>query len=117
MRAADGSSYPRHERFVEVVAPERLVLEHVQTDHHLSLRMTFAELGAHRTRLELRMRFQSPAEAARVRDFVLEANEQNFDRLEAVLGLPASRPSDWQSERTRGPGLRPAAAFTTFARS
>jgi hypothetical protein len=33
------------------------------------------------------MRFDSPAEAARVRQFILAANEQNFDRLESVLGV------------------------------
>lgn len=93
MRAADGTVYPMHKRFVEVMAPERLVLEHVQADHQFQLHMTFTALGAHRTRLDWRMRFESPAEAARVRAFVIEANEQNFDRLEAALGLPASRPS------------------------
>jgi hypothetical protein len=36
------------------------------------------------------MRFDAGEEAARVRDFVVEANEQNLDRLEAILGLPAS---------------------------
>lgn len=89
MQTADGTIYPMHKRFAEVVAPERVVLEHVQAGHEFQLHMTFEAIDAGHTRMEWRMRFASPAEAARVRDFVLAANEQNFDRLEAVLGLPA----------------------------
>lgn len=38
------------------------------------------------TRLTWRVRFDSAEEAARVRDPFLAANEQNLDRLEALLG-------------------------------
>ncbi len=51
----------------------------------------FDAIDDRRTRLRWRMRFEDVAEAARVRTFVAEANEQNFDRLEAALGLPSSR--------------------------
>jgi len=91
MQTADGIAYPMHNRFLEVVAPERIVLEHVQADHQFQIHIVFEAPDAGHTRMDWRMLFQSPAEAVRVRDFVLEANEQNFDRLEAVLGLPASR--------------------------
>lgn len=40
------------------------------------------------TRLTWRMRFERAEEAERVRGPLLEANEQNFDRLEALLGAP-----------------------------
>ena len=55
--------------------------------------MTFGPLDADRTRLRWRMRFASAAEPARVREFVQQANEQNFDRLERVLGLRRSAPA------------------------
>ena len=93
MRAADGTEYAMRNQFVEVAAPERVVLQHVQTGHGFQLHMAFEAVEAERTRLRWCMRFESAAEAARVRAFVLEANEQNFDRLEAVLGLaPAASP-------------------------
>ena len=87
MRAADGTDHPMRNRFVEVAAPERVVLRHVQADHGFELDMAFEAVDAGRTRLRWRMRFDSPAEAERVRAFVVQANEQNFDRLEAVLGI------------------------------
>ena len=46
--------------------------------------MTFAE-EAGRTRLTWRMLFESAAELERVRAFIPAANEQNFDRLQALL--------------------------------
>jgi uncharacterized protein YndB with AHSA1/START domain len=87
MHAADGTAYPMEKRFAEVVAPARIVLQHLQAGHEFQLHMDFEEIDAATTRLSWRMRFESAAEAARVRPFVIEANEQNFDRLEAVLGL------------------------------
>jgi uncharacterized protein YndB with AHSA1/START domain len=85
MHAADGTEYPMRNRFLEVSAPERIVVEHLQADHQFQLHMTLDALESGRTRLRWRMRFESAAEAARVRTFVEEANEQNFDRLEWVL--------------------------------
>lgn len=87
MRAAEGTEYPMRNRFLDVAAPERIVVEHIQADHQFQLHMTFDALERGRTRLRWRMRFESAAEAARVREFVRQANEQNFDRLEEVLGL------------------------------
>lgn len=94
MRAADGTEYPMRHRFLDVVAPDRIVVEHIQADHHFQLHMTLDALEGGRTRLRWRMRFESAAEAARVRQFVLQANEQNFDRLERVLGDDLQSPDD-----------------------
>jgi uncharacterized protein YndB with AHSA1/START domain len=85
MRAADGTEYPMRNRFLEVAASERIVVEHIQADHGFQLHMTLDALEGGRTRLRWRMRFESAAEAARVRAFVQQANEQNFDRLEQAL--------------------------------
>ena len=45
---------------------------------------TFAEQGG-KTRLAFHMLFETAAECERVKVFAVEANEQNFDRLEAEL--------------------------------
>lgn len=98
MRAANGTEYPMRHRFIDVEAPDRVVFEHVQVGHGFQLHLAFDAEDAGRTRLRWCMRFASEAEAARVREFVREANEQNFDRLETVLGLRPARttaaPSD-----------------------
>ena len=91
MRAADGAVYRMANRFVEVVAPERVVLRHLQAAHEFQLLLQYEAVGRGHTRLRWCMRFDSAAEAARVRAFVAEANEQNFDRLETALGLPPGR--------------------------
>jgi uncharacterized protein YndB with AHSA1/START domain len=87
MRAADGVSYQMTNRFVEVLPPERIVVRHDQEGHGFDLIMTYDAVDEVTTRLHWCMRFDSPAEAARVRQFILAANEQNFDRLESVLGV------------------------------
>lgn len=85
MRADDGAEYPMRKQFIEVLPPERVVVQHLQTGHEFQLHMTVEALDAGRTRVRWRLRFESAAEAGRVREFVKAANEQNFDRLEDVL--------------------------------
>jgi uncharacterized protein YndB with AHSA1/START domain len=85
MHGPDGTDYQMVHEFVEVTAPERIVIDHIQAMHNFRMVMTFAE-EAGGTRLTWRMQFESAAEAERVREFVLVANEQNFDRLETQLG-------------------------------
>lgn len=83
--APDGAQYPNRNDFVELVANERIVLQHVQERHDFTLTMTFRELSPGRTLVSWRLRFGSEEEARRVRPFVEEGNEQNFDRLAAHL--------------------------------
>ena len=84
MYAPDGTAIPMVKRFLEVSAPERIVLLHEQGEHTFRMSMVFEEAGSGTT-LTWRMVFQFPEEAERVRAFVEPANEQNFDRLEEVL--------------------------------
>jgi len=49
---------------------------------------TFTE-QAGKSRLIFRMLFDTAAECAKVKGFAVEANEQNFDRLEAQLAKMA----------------------------
>lgn len=89
MRGADGSAYAMDHRFPEIVAPERIVVRHLQPGHDFTLTIALAE-RAGRTAIAWRMLFDDPAEAARVRPFVVPANEQNLDRLAAHLSRPVS---------------------------
>jgi uncharacterized protein YndB with AHSA1/START domain len=89
MHGPGGTAYAMDHRFTAIVPPERLEFRHHQAGHDFILTMTFAAQGD-RTELTWVMRFDDPAEAAKVRSFVGPANEQNFDRLEAYLSFPVS---------------------------
>ncbi|HEX7241701.1 MAG TPA: SRPBCC family protein [Longimicrobiaceae bacterium] len=84
MRGPDGAEYAMVKEFEEVDPPSRIVLLNPEPTHRFRMAMDFAE-EAGGTRLTWRMRFEDPEEAGRVREFVVAANEQNFDRLEAQL--------------------------------
>ena len=90
MHLPDGSAYPMRHRFVDVAPPERLVIAHEQAGHDFTLAMTLVPLDDGRTRLDWAMHFASAGEARRVRDVVLAANEQNFDRLAMELACRVS---------------------------
>ncbi|HEX7383207.1 MAG TPA: SRPBCC domain-containing protein [Burkholderiaceae bacterium] len=84
MQGPDGTNYPNESEFAEIVEPERVVVRHL-SGHRFDLTIALAEAGAGRTRIEWRQRFESIDECARVAPFVVHANEQNLDRLEAEL--------------------------------
>ncbi|MDB6094330.1 MAG: Activator of Hsp90 ATPase 1 family protein [Verrucomicrobia bacterium] len=85
MRGPDGVEYPNLSEFVAIDPPGRLVLDHLEPFHWFRLTMLLAPEGTG-TRLTWSQRFASVEECAKVRSFVIEANEQNLDRLAAVLG-------------------------------
>jgi uncharacterized protein YndB with AHSA1/START domain len=90
MHGPDGAAYPMDHRFEEIVATDRLVVRHLQPGHDFTLTVRFAAQGD-RTAVTWHMRFDDPAEAARIRPVVEPANEQNLDRLAALLsGTPSS---------------------------
>lgn len=84
MHGPGGVDYGNESVFIEVAAPERIVLDHLDPVHQFRLTAAYEDLG-NQTRLTWRMRFDSVEEGERVRRFVQDANEQNFDRLEAEL--------------------------------
>jgi uncharacterized protein YndB with AHSA1/START domain len=84
MHGPDGTDYPNKSVFRELDYPKRIVLEHLEPMHHFNVAATFEE-EAGKTRLTFQMTFDTTAECDRVRVYVQEANEQNFDRLEALM--------------------------------
>ncbi|MES2439506.1 MAG: SRPBCC family protein [Verrucomicrobiota bacterium] len=82
MHGPNGTDYPNESRFVEIVEPERIVFDHSGPDFHMI--MTFGEEDG-KTRLTWNMRFADRTQSEKLRDFLNQANQQNFDRLEAVL--------------------------------
>jgi uncharacterized protein YndB with AHSA1/START domain len=87
MHGPDGVDYKNKSVFVEVVKPERIVLQHV-SGPRFQVTATFTQ-QAGKTRLTFHMLFETAAECAKVKVYAVEANEQNFDRLEAQLATMA----------------------------
>ena len=83
MHGPGGVDYKNISVFVEVVKPERIVLQRVSSPQFL-VTATFA-WQAGKTKLTFQMLFKTAAVCARVRVYAVEANEQNCDRLEAQL--------------------------------
>jgi uncharacterized protein YndB with AHSA1/START domain len=84
MHGPDGVDYQNHSVFLDVVKRERIVFRHLDPVHDFQMTITFAD-EAGNTRLTWRMLFESAEHCEQVKAFVVEANEQNFDRLEAEL--------------------------------
>ena len=84
MHGPDGTDYANHNAFVELLRPERIVLDHLSMPR-FRVHATFEDLGT-KTRLTFHMRFESAADCERVRPYAVPGNEQNFDRLGVQLG-------------------------------
>ncbi|MFD2639816.1 SRPBCC family protein [Piscibacillus salipiscarius] len=84
MHSPDGIDYENKSVFEEIVKPERIVLRHLEPNHEFLLTITLSELNG-KTELTWHMLFDSASECNKVREFVVEANEQNLDRLETQL--------------------------------
>jgi len=89
MHGPDGARYEMDHQFIEIVPPRLIVVRHLQPGHDFTLIVTLVGRDD-RTEVVWRMRFDDPAEALRVRPFIIPANEQNLDRLAAHLSLPGS---------------------------
>lgn len=87
MRGPDSACHAMDHRFIEIVPPARLTVRHIQPGHDFTLTVSFAEC-ADGTEVTWRMRFDDPAEAARLRSFLKMANEENLDRLVQVCIHP-----------------------------
>lgn len=84
MHGPDGALYEIENQFIEIVLPDRIIFRHLQFMHQFQMKMMYQEEGG-KTRLTWILRFESASECERVRSFVSQANEENFDRLEAFL--------------------------------
>jgi uncharacterized protein YndB with AHSA1/START domain len=89
MQGPDGTDYPNENRFADIVAPHRVVVEHPGSPHHFVLTITLAAQGS-RTLVGWRQVFDTAEETQRIAAFVTPANEQNLDRLAAEVLRPSS---------------------------
>ncbi|MCR2805703.1 SRPBCC domain-containing protein [Paenibacillus sp. SCIV0701] len=78
----NGAEYPNENRFIEIEPGKRIVLEH-QGAPEFRLTATFTDIAG-RTRV-IRQQFNDEKIFEQVKSFCPDANEQNLDRLQAVL--------------------------------
>jgi uncharacterized protein YndB with AHSA1/START domain len=88
MHGPNGANYPNESVFREIVPHTRIVIEHV-VKPWFTLTVTLTARGdethGEQTHLTWVQEFESPEVAAKMRPIVAAANEQNLDRLEALL--------------------------------
>jgi uncharacterized protein YndB with AHSA1/START domain len=84
MTGPDGTVYPNAMRFDEIVPPERIAYTYVDPVHEFRMEIVLDEKDAD-TLVTWRMTFKHQEEFDKVKDFVIPANEQNLDKLEAIL--------------------------------
>ena len=83
MHGPDGKDYDNDIVFEEIVAPSRVVFQHVSPPR-FQVTATFDDLGAH-TKVTFRMLFETAKVCEAVKTYAVDANEQNFRRLEALI--------------------------------
>ncbi len=83
MHGPDGQDYANEARFLELVAPERVVIRHLNLPHFdLTITLTPTATG---TTVSWSQVFEDVAFAEHARDFLLTANAQNKARLAAEV--------------------------------
>lgn len=84
MHGPDGRDYQMDKTFVDVAAPERVVLRHEQPTHSFVMTILLDEERGG-TRVTWRMLFDAAGQLGGIREILNVANEQNLDRLGAEL--------------------------------
>lgn len=85
MHGPDGTDYKNQSIFREIKSPSKIVIEHVVSPHFF-LTVTLTPEGE-LTRIGWSMLFDTADIRDSVAKYAVDANEQNFDRLEQELTL------------------------------
>jgi len=104
LHGPDGTAYPNLAVFTEVVPPERLGFRHYTTTEPQGepnyTNLTTFDPAPTGTRVRMQMLFASPEHWSAARDVVVPKNEENFDKLGALLDRVQAR----GATRPAGPG-------------
>lgn len=83
MHGPDGVNYENENIFIEIKSPEKLVWNHI-SGYEFQVIATFEKL-LHKTLVRFNMIRDFAEECHWVKAFVVDANEENLDRPEALL--------------------------------
>jgi len=84
MHGPDGSDFQNTCVFKRIEAPSYLEFDHLKEMHYYKAMVSFIEVPEG-TRIEWIMRFDTAEELRPIRIFIEKANEENMDRLQALL--------------------------------
>lgn len=83
MHGPDGTDFPNPSVFEEIIPLERIIIHHLnEPEFHLTI--TYEEIEG-QTQVTFKQLFEKPIELVHTKQFLREANEQLFDRLNEVL--------------------------------
>ena len=83
MHGPDGANFPNENRFAEIEASRKVVVQHLSgPKFHLAIELAASAVG---TLVTWAQTFESSEFAKRVEPIVVPANEQNLDRLSAEV--------------------------------
>ena len=86
MHAADGTNY-ENESVFDIVQPNQLVSWKRISKPLFDMELGFYRIDANSTKFSFHMFFHSEDECQKMKSFIVEKNEENFDRLEKVLSI------------------------------
>ncbi len=89
MHGPNGTDFENESQIVEFAKPERIVFEHLRPFHWYRMTMTYRAVGA-QTELKWVMNLEESPDSEKLKAFIEQANEQNFDRLAASIAAPGS---------------------------
>jgi uncharacterized protein YndB with AHSA1/START domain len=87
MHGPGGKNFNNESRFVEIVVPERIVLDHISAPR-FRLTVLFEELGDC-TKLTFRQLFETSSVYDQVKKLAVPGNEENLDRLADLVARRA----------------------------
>lgn len=85
MHGPDGRDYVNKSMFREIIRPEKIVIEHINAPHFI-LTVSLEE-ESNKTRICWSMMFDTFEMRDNVANYVKDANEENFDRLENEIAF------------------------------
>lgn len=84
MHGPDGANYPNRCEFIDIVENRKVIFIHHLPVHVFTMTLDFEPVGS-QTKFSFTMVFEEQGEVERIRQYVVPANEQNFDKLESFV--------------------------------
>lgn len=84
MHGPDKGNYQNEVEFIKIEKPQLIAWKRYSKPL-FNIVATFEELAEGKTNIVFRMVFETPEESDKLRPYVIDKNEENFDRLEAEL--------------------------------
>lgn len=84
MHGPDKGNYPNECEFIKIEVPSLIAWKR-HSKPHFQVLTTFDEITENETQVVFKMLFNSPEECNKLKPFVVDKNEENFDRLEIEL--------------------------------